>query len=161
MVVDLAYCIGVECFFFLVGAGGKKLKRTTMKIENENHVPCEREKLYYHFDGNEWSQKWEEKFELSDLVHESSHQELEKIRQQICEGVTSPLAYHIHKYFSNYGYILTGCSASIKLLSSYTGISKRHIKRHLKPSNFNQLDEDTLKKYAEVFDISIEELINV
>jgi len=132
-----------------------------MKIENENHVPGEREKLYYHFDGKEWRQKWEEKFELSDLVHTSNFQELEQIRQQMHEGKLSPLAYHIHKHFDSYGFILTGRSAAYKLLSSYMGISKRDIKKHLKPKNFNQLDDDTLKKYAEVFDISIEELKNV
>jgi len=132
-----------------------------MKIENENHVPSEREKLYYYFDGKEWCQKWEDKFEVSDLVHTSNFQELENIRQQILDGKLSPLAYHIHKHLSYYGFILTGRSAGIHLLSSYMGISKRLIKKHLNPKNFNQLDEKTLKKYAEVFDISIEELINV
>jgi hypothetical protein len=46
-------------------------------------------------------------------------------------------------------------------LSSYTGISKRHIKKHLKPENFNQLNEETLKKYASAFGISVEELKKV
>jgi hypothetical protein len=131
-----------------------------MKIENEKHIPSEREKLYYYFDGKEWRQKWEENFEMSDLVH-ANNQELEKIRQQIHDGELSPLTYHIHKHLDCCGSILTGRSAGIDLLSSYTEIPKRDIKKHLKPQNFNQLDEYTLKKYAEVFDISIEELINV
>ena len=131
-----------------------------MKIENENHVPSEREKLYYYFDGKEWRQKWEENWEVSDLVH-ANNQELEDIRQQIRDGKLSPLAYHIHKHLNSCGVILTGRTAGIDLLSSYMEIPKKQVKKHLIPKNFNQLDDNTLKKYAEVFDISVEELINV
>jgi hypothetical protein len=73
--------------------------------------------------------------------------ELETIRRQVLDGQLSPLAYHIQTNLFD-----------VKLLSSYTGIAKRHIKKHLKPENFSQLDEETLKKYAEVFEMTIEEL---
>ncbi len=46
----------------------------------------------------------------------------------------------------------------ISLLSSYTGIRKWRIKRHLKPVYFNKLNEKTLQKYAEAFDITTDEL---
>ena len=104
-------------------------------------------KLYFHFDGKEWVEKWEVNEDASRMIIENHLEELEPVRNQILAGQLSPLAYHIEdKLFS------------IGLLSSYTGISKRYIKKHLKPENFNQLDEETLKKYAAAFGISVEEL---
>jgi hypothetical protein len=132
-----------------------------MKIDNENAVSNEREMLYYHFDGTEWQLQWEEKFEISDLEYDNINQELETIRKQIQDEKLSPLAFHIHKNLYGSASALSGKNNSIGLLSSYTGISKRLINKHLKPENFNQLNEDTLKKYADALDISIEELINV
>jgi hypothetical protein len=46
-------------------------------------------------------------------------------------------------------------------MSSYTGISKRHIKKHLTAKNFEQLDEETLNKYASALGFSLEELKKV
>lgn len=103
--------------------------------------------VQYFFDGKEWQQKREKKFDASELVMTKHSKELNDICQQILAGQLSPLAYHIQINLFD-----------IKLLSSYTGIAKRHIKKHLKPENFNQLDEETLKKYAEIFEITIEEL---
>ena len=103
--------------------------------------------VQYYFDGKEWRQKWEKKFDACAIVMTKHSEELEAVRQQILDGQLSPLAYHIQTNLFD-----------VKLLSSYTGIPKRHIKKHLKPENFNQLDEETLKKYAEVFEITVEEL---
>jgi hypothetical protein len=68
----------------------------------------------------------------------------------VITGKLSPLAYHIQIRLFD-----------VKLLSSYTGIAKRHIKKHLKPENFNQLDEETLQKYASALGISVENLKKV
>ena len=103
--------------------------------------------VHYYFDGKEWHQKWEKKFDASAVVMTKHSQEIENVRQQVLSGQLSPLAYHIQTNLFN-----------VKLLSSYTKIPKRHIKKHLIPENFNQLDEETLKKYAEVFEITVEEL---
>lgn len=103
--------------------------------------------VQYYFDGKEWRQKWEKRFDASELVMTKHAQELETVRKQVKEGKLSPLSYHIQANLF-----------SIKLLSSYTGIPKRRIRRHLKPNHFNQLDEETLIKYAAVFEITVEEL---
>jgi hypothetical protein len=132
-----------------------------MKFEDNKTVPTGRAMLYYYFDGKEWGLKREENFEVCDWVDANVSQELEKIRQQVHDGKLSPLAYHIHNHLYGYAYTLSGREYSLDLLSSYVGIPKRHIKKHLKPENFTQLDEVILKKYAEIFEISIEELINV
>ena len=49
----------------------------------------------------------------------------------------------------------------IKLLSQYTGFSRRKIRKHLKPGVFSDLDDAILQKYAEAFNISLEELTNI
>ena len=105
--------------------------------------------LQYNFDGKEWCQKWEEKFDASRVGMTEHLQELETIIQQVLGGEVSPLAYHIHKNLFN-----------IRILSAYTGISKRQIKKHLKPKIFNQLEEKILEKYAFAFRMSIEEFKN-
>ena len=108
------------------------------------------QKLHHYFDGKKWVEKWEENFEASKVVMSNHIQDLEPIRNQALAGEISPLAYHVEFNFF-----------SISLLSSYTGISKRHIKKHLKPENFNQLDVETLNQYATALGISVEELKKV
>jgi len=103
--------------------------------------------VQYYFDGKEWHQKWEKRFDATEIVITKQTQELETILQQIRDGQLSPLAYHSQINLFN-----------LNLLSSYTGISKWRIKKHLKPSYFNQLNEETLQKYATLFEISLEEL---
>jgi len=119
-----------------------------IKIINDRTAPTQI--LHYYFDGNEWCQKWEEKIDMikSDMME--YHQKLEAVRLQVLQGELSPIAYHAQKRM-----------LSVKILSFYTGISKRHIKKHLKPENFSQLNKNTLEKYAEAFKISIEEINNI
>ena len=103
--------------------------------------------VQYYFDGKEWRQKWEKRFDACAVVMTKHSEELQTIRQQVLEGQLSPLAYHIQVNLFD-----------IKLLSSYTGIPKRHIKKHLNQGIFNQLTEEILKKYAAVFEITVKEL---
>ena len=115
-----------------------------IKIANERTVLSQT--LQYHFDGNEWCQMWEDKFDASRVAMTAQFQKLEAVRRQVLGGELSPVAYHAQRNLF-----------SIKILSSYTGISKRNIKKHLKPEGFGRLDEETLKIYAGVFKISMEE----
>lgn len=64
-------------------------------------------------------------------------------------GKVRPLAFFMAK-----------CMFDVKLLSEYTDIPKRKIKAHLDPDRFNKLDETTLIKYAQAFNISPIELVN-
>ena len=108
------------------------------------------QKLYYSFDGRGWVEKWEVSESAARMIQTNHTQELEPVRNQVLAGLLSPLDYYIRSRMF-----------TVSLLSSYTGISKRHIKKHLKPENFHRLDEETLKKYAAAFGISVEELKKV
>jgi len=107
-------------------------------------------KLHRYFDGKEWFEKWEINLDACEMVMANHFEEIEPVRNQILAGKLSPLAYHIESKFF-----------TVSLLSSYTGISKRHIKKHLQPEDFNQLDEVTLTKYATALGISVEDLKKV
>jgi hypothetical protein len=46
----------------------------------------------------------------------------------------------------------------VRVLAQYVGFTRWRVKRHLKPREFNKLDDETLKRYASVFNITIEQL---
>jgi len=119
-------------------------------IIKEKSKDTDGKQLYLYHDGTTWVEKWENKDIAFTMEMENHLEEIEPVRLQVLSGELSPLAYHIEAKIFN-----------IKLLSSYTGIPKRHIKKHLKPEYFNQLKEETLEKYATALGISIEELKKV
>jgi hypothetical protein len=47
------------------------------------------------------------------------------------------------------------------ILASYIGLWQCRVKRHFKPSVFKKLSATTLQKYAEVFNVSIEQLKHI
>lgn len=96
------------------------------------------------------SEGWEVKNDALDLTWNAISEECEKIRTQVLAREISSLAYHMEKNLMNIG-----------LLSDYTGISKRNIKKHLDPDAFDVLEEDILQQYADALRISVEELKKV
>ncbi|MDR0843985.1 MAG: hypothetical protein LBN71_02100 [Tannerella sp.] len=93
---------------------------------------------------------WAPKNDALSMTWETISETAENIRKEVLAGEKSPLAYHIEMHLFNVG-----------ILSSYTGISRKLIKKHLQPEVFNRLDEATLEKYAEVMNITVEELKKV
>lgn len=77
------------------------------------------------------------------------NEQTELVRQQVLRGEASALAFYMQKNIMN-----------LKLLSQYSGIPKRKIRRHLKPEVFRALDDETLDKYATALDIPTDELKN-
>lgn len=47
------------------------------------------------------------------------------------------------------------------ILASYVGMWAWRVKRHFKPKVFKRLSDKILNKYANVFEISIEQLKNI
>jgi len=77
------------------------------------------------------------------------NEEAQEILRQVQKEIISPIAFFMAQGLFD-----------IKLLSDYTGISKRKIKTHLLPEIFRHLDQETLQTYADVFNISVNDLKN-
>lgn len=75
---------------------------------------------------------------------------IEAARQKVKSGKASPLLYYMEKT------LVTPMD-----LSMHAGIMVWRVKRHLKLKVFNRLSEKTLKKYAEAFNITIDQLKTV
>ena len=126
----------------------------------KNEVPQDDENLFegkfkvvkYAIDddgnyGTVGSSGWEPENVVLNQAWEEINKKVEETKKKIEAGELSALAYHMEKNIMDVG-----------MLSQYMDISKRNVSKHLEPSGFNSLDEKTLKRYAEVFDITVEEL---
>ncbi len=71
-------------------------------------------------------------------------------KQRVLENKTSPIEYYMEV-----------CKMELPILASYVGMWQWRVKRHFKPSVFKKLSQKALQKYAEVFDISVEQLKNI
>ncbi len=71
-------------------------------------------------------------------------------KAKVIKNELSPIAYYMEK-----------CITDIGMLSKYTGFAKWRIKRHLKPENFRTLSDEKLQRYADFFQISLEEFKSI
>ncbi|MDB5022639.1 MAG: hypothetical protein JWP78_394 [Mucilaginibacter sp.] len=95
----------------------------------------------------ELSSGWDVKINALEAAWKDIEERRAKARQQVLNGEASPLLY-----FMEYRLMDTG------ILSDYTGFWKWQIKRHLKPAIFNRISDKILKKYAEAFNVKVEDL---
>lgn len=92
---------------------------------------------------------WEPKtIALSNSIDEINER-IADARQQVLNGEVSPIVY-----------FMEANKMDLNILSSYVGFWKWRVKRHFKPSVFAKLNDKILKKYADTFGVSIEELKN-
>jgi hypothetical protein len=75
---------------------------------------------------------------------------IEDARLRVIAGKASPIVYYMEKTL-----------ADPLNLSMMAGISLWRVKWHLKPGAFKRLSEKTLKKYADAFNISVDQLKKV
>jgi hypothetical protein len=95
----------------------------------------------------ELSQGWEVKAVALDITWKDIADRIEKAKQKVLQNEASPLAYFMELRLMDMG-----------ILAAYTGFWKWTIKQHLKPVFFKKLSEQKLKKYAEAFNVSVDEL---
>ncbi len=72
---------------------------------------------------------------------------VQEAKNLFLEGKASPIHYFMELN-----------RMDVPVLSSYVGIHRFFVKRHLKPKSFKNLSAKTLAKYAEVFQISLSQL---
>ncbi len=92
---------------------------------------------------------WEPKtIALSNSIDEINER-IADAKQQVVNGEASPIVYFMEVN-----------KMDLTILASYVGFWKWRVKRHFKPSVFATLSDSILQKYANTFEISIEELKN-
>lgn len=95
----------------------------------------------------ELSTGWEIKTVALDITWKDIDERIENARQKVLNNEASPLLYFMELRLMD-----------MTTLSAYTGFWKWTIKQHLKPAPFKKLSEQKLKKYADAFNITVEEL---
>ena len=95
------------------------------------------------------SRGWEVKKDALDSAWVDVNERIENARQAVVRGEKSPVYYFMELRLMD-----------VTVLSGYTGFFSFFVKRHMRPSVFQNLSENKLAKYAKAFDISINDLKN-
>jgi hypothetical protein len=93
------------------------------------------------------SDGWNIKIDALDVAWHDIEEKVTAAKQKVLNNEASPLLFFMELRVMDIG-----------ILSAYTGFWKWTIKRHMKPAVFKKLSEEKLKCYAEVFDITVEQL---
>ncbi len=92
---------------------------------------------------------WDAKKAALDESMELIHERIEEARQDVANGKVSPVIYFMELN-----------KMDLAVLAAYVGMWQWRVKRHAKPKVFKSLSESVLKKYADAFGISTDELKN-
>jgi hypothetical protein len=95
----------------------------------------------------EQSRGWDVKKKALDVAWEDIDKRIAAAKEKVLKKEASPLLF-----FMEYQLMDTS------ILAGYTGFWKWQVKRHLKPAVFEQLPEKKIQKYAEAFNIKVEDL---
>jgi hypothetical protein len=95
----------------------------------------------------ELSQGWDVKITALDAAWQDIEDRIALARKKVLAGEASPLLFFMERGLMDAG-----------IVAAYTGFWKWQIKRHLKPAVFNRLPDKSLQRYAEIFNISLEDL---
>ncbi|WP_422082315.1 hypothetical protein [Ulvibacterium sp.] len=93
---------------------------------------------------------WDPKTIALENALKEIEERVENAMQRVLAREASPIVYYMELHKMDLG-----------ILASYVGIWKWRVKRHFKPSVFKKLSSRTLQKYADVFDITVEELVHI
>jgi hypothetical protein len=96
------------------------------------------------------SDGWSPQNDALEVTMDGIDEECQEILQRVRAGETSPLEYHAARNVM-----------PLELLARYTGFSKRKVRKHLDPKNFNKLDDETLAAYADALRITVDELKSI
>ena len=95
----------------------------------------------------ELSTGWDVKTTALDVAWNDINKRIDAAKEQVLNNNASPLLF-----FMEYRLM------DISILADYTGFWKWQIKKHLKPGAFNNLPDTKLQRYAEAFNIKVEDL---
>lgn len=90
---------------------------------------------------------WDPENAAMQQAWEEADERMEQVLHDVQAGKLSPVAYFMHKNLMDPA-----------LLGKYVGKWAWQVRRHLKPSVFKKLPVSLLQRYAQVFNVSIDEL---
>jgi NDP-sugar pyrophosphorylase family protein len=110
--------------------------------------------LFYHFDKEKgFTQKVDYQNPNNQIIIKQSwdaaEQRLDEVKQQVIIGKSSPIAYYMEKILME-----------VPMLAAYMEIPKWRVRRHLKSKVFKKIKPEILEKYASVFGIPVDQLID-
>lgn len=128
------------------------MKKNEVPQDKSNLQSANMKELCYAVDENgqyitENSSGWTPKTIALENAIQDIKERTEKAKKRVEEGLTSPIEYYMELNKMDLG-----------ILASYVGYFRWQVKRHFKPTVFSKLSNKKLQKYADAFDISIEEL---
>lgn len=92
---------------------------------------------------------WDAKKAALEESMELINERIEEAKQNVANNLVSPIVYFMELN-----------KMDVQVLAAYVNMWQWTVKRHAKPKNFKKLSDSTLKKYADAFEISVEELKN-
>lgn len=92
---------------------------------------------------------WDAKKAALEESMELINERIEEAKQNVANNLVSPIIYFMELN-----------KMDVQVLAAYVNMWQWTVKRHAKPKIFKKLSDSTLKKYADAFDISVEELKN-
>ncbi len=93
---------------------------------------------------------WDPKNSVMQQAWDNINEKVEEIRQGVLSGELSPIAYYMEKNIMD-----------VSLLSKYMDLWRWKVKKHLKQRHFEKLSEELVEKYADIFDLSADELKDI
>lgn len=93
------------------------------------------------------SRGWDVKITALDAAWGDISERVAAAREKVLAGEASPLLFFMERALMD-----------VPILAGYTGFWKWQIRRHLRPGVFADLSDKKLQRYADVFNVRIEDL---
>ena len=93
------------------------------------------------------SKGWEVKNSANDAAWQDIGDRVRVAKERVLQKEISPLFYFMELKLMD-----------IKILAAYTGFWAWQVRRHMQPRIFKKLSDRRLQRYAEVFEVTVEEL---
>ena len=131
------------------------MKKEEVPQDESNLASANIKDMVYALDENgeyvtELSTGWEPKTIALDNAIQEIEERVDDAKKRVLQNKASPIEYYMELH-----------KMDLPILASYVGLWRWRVKRHFKPSVFKKLNNKILQKYADVFEISIEQLKNI
>lgn len=117
------------------GAFGKITKEVCYATDAEGHYTTE------------LSKGWDVKNSANDAAWQDIEERVKTAKERVLKKEASPLLYFMELKLMD-----------IKVLAGYTGFWAWQVRRHMRPAVFKKLSDRRLRRYAEVFEVRVEDL---